>query len=307
MKDCRKLRSWQSTRVGFSLIELLVVLALIAVLVGLLLPAVQKVRSAAARLRCQNNLKQIGLGAQNYHDSFSRFPPGSSLKQFEGKLPHMGWLAHMLPYIEQEALWAKSQQAFAQTSQFFVNPPHVGLQTLIAVYHCPVDERSSQIREYLGVSVALTDYLGNGGTNQYTRDGVLFLDSRCKLTDIGDGTSNTVLAGERPPSSNYSLGWWYAGVGQSLNGSLDMMIGSREVNATFTGAPYLPDCPAGPFSFHRPAEEDVCSVFGFWSYHSGGANFLFCDGSVRFLRYSADPIMPALATRAGSESTGNID
>src|SRR5262249_40425790 len=144
------------------------------------------------------------------------------------------------------------------------------------------------------------DYLGNAGINEQSNDGVLFLDSRVRIVDVKDGTSQTLLAGERPPSADFRYGWWYAGIGRDQNGSLDHVLGAREINQSIAGA-YLRLCPAGPFSFARPDPNDLCAAFHYWSFHPGGANFALVDGSVHFLRYSANNILPALATRAGGE------
>jgi prepilin-type processing-associated H-X9-DG protein len=111
------------------------------------------------------------------------------------------------------------------------------------------------------------------------------------------------MVGERPPSADQRLGWWYAGVGQDLNGSAEMVLGVLERNfGTWSAV-----CPPGPFSFGPGRANEQCDAFHFWNLHIGGANFLFADGSVHFLPYSAAPIMPALATRAGGEVAGMPD
>jgi len=116
------------------------------------------------------------------------------------------------------------------------------------------------------------------------------------LAEILDGLSNTVMVGERPPSADNRFGWWYAGVGQHATGSGDMVLGVRE--CLDTDEP----CPKGPNHFRLGTDRDVCHFLHFWSHHSNGANFCFADGSVRFLAYGADAVLPALATRAGNES-----
>ncbi len=125
------------------------------------------------------------------------------------------------------------------------------------------------------------------------------MDSRIRLNDITDGTSSTLVAGERPPSADFWYGWWYAGVAQSGTGSPDMVLGVRELNVNAAFAWF---CPPGPYHFQAGSINNQCDVFHFWSPHSGGANFLFADGHVQFLTYSADSILPALATRAGGEA-----
>jgi prepilin-type processing-associated H-X9-DG protein len=133
---------------------------------------------------------------------------------------------------------------------------------------------------------------------------VLFLDSHVRLADITDGTSCTLMAGERPPSADCWYGWWYAGYGQAGTGSADMLLGARERNL---GGPYVSSCPPGPYRFQAGRVENQCDLFHFWSLHPGGAHFLFADGSVRFLAYSAADILPALATRAGGEAVSLPD
>ena len=138
-----------------------------------------------------------------------------------------------------------------------------------------------------------------------TKDGVLYQDSRIRLGDIADGTSNTLMLGERPASADLQFGWWYAGVGQAGTGSADLVLGVREQNLQpiSGGSP----CGPGAYPFSQGGFNDPCAMFHFWSPHPGGANFAFADGSVRFLSYAADPLMPALASRAGGESASPPD
>jgi len=286
-------------RPAFTLVEMLVVIGIIGVLVALLLPAVQKVREAANRLSCQNNLKQIGLALHHYHDAQGAFPPGVSHGGPTDPYPDLGWEGRLLPYIEQDALWAQAQQAFQQDRQFWDNPPHMGFGTVVRLYACPSDPRVLSVQTAKVIfHVGLTSYLGVEGTDLNRRDGVLFLNSRIRLADITDGTSRTLLVGERPPSADFWFGWWYGGSGQSGTGSGDMVLGVRERNVMNPGPG---GCPAGPYSFTSGRFDGPCDQFHFWSPHPGGANFLFADGSVHFLDYSADSVLPALATRAGGE------
>jgi prepilin-type processing-associated H-X9-DG protein len=154
------------------------------------------------------------------------------------------------------------------------------------------------------LTVALTDYLGVLGTDMRTRNGVLYINSAVKFTDIADGTSSTLLIGERPPPANFLYGWWYGGIGQDGEGSVEVVLGTRELNHSSMG---LGGCPYGPYSFTPGDLKDKCSRFHFWSPHPGGAHFAFADGSVRFLPYSAADVVPALATRAGGEAVAIPD
>jgi prepilin-type N-terminal cleavage/methylation domain-containing protein/prepilin-type processing-associated H-X9-DG protein len=286
-------------RLGLSLLELIVVIAIIGILIGLTLPAIQKARNAAARIGCSNNLRQIGLALHQYNDTHGALPAGMSLKQFKSPYPGLGWGAYLLPFLENESLWAATVAAFGRDRIFSDNPPHVGLSTVLQVFACPSDGRtfSSQATRD-GIEVALSAYLGVEGTNVQKRDGVLYLDSRVRLTDITDGMSNTLMVGERPPTADFIYGWWYGGAGQNATGSLDVVLGVREVNL-YRGPDAV--CPAGPFHFGPGRVQGPCDMFHFWSLHSGGGNFLLADGSVHFLPYSADSIMGALGTRSGGE------
>jgi prepilin-type processing-associated H-X9-DG protein/prepilin-type N-terminal cleavage/methylation domain-containing protein len=288
---------------AFTLIELLVVIGIIGLLLALTLPAVQYIRATAARASCANNLKQVGLALHAYHDTSHTLPPGMSYQGGGEKYPFMAWHARLLPYVEQQALWDVTMQAYARDSVFSDAPPHVGFVTVMRVFTCPADGRSSQLGLFDGQPVAFTDYLGVEGINSGRMDGVLFLNSRIRFADVTDGTSNTLAVGERPPSADGWFGWWYAGLGQAGEGSADMVLGVREKCYTYRA----PGCPAGPYEYGPGRSDNMCDTFHFWSHHSGGANFLFVDGSVHFLPYSARPIMRALATRAGGETVSLPD
>ncbi len=291
--------SFSTRRWAATLAEVLVVIAIIAVLLGLLVSAVQRVRDAANRTRCLNNLRQVGLALHNYHDVHSRFPPGVSYQNGKDPYPFMSWNTRLLPFLEQENLWAETQKAYAQNPDFLYDPPHKGLATVMPVYACPADSRTLSVANPPGVRVAFTAYLGVVGTDQSRSDGVLYLDSQVRFADITDGTSNTLAVGERPPSADGGFGWWYAGWGQNKDGSGDMVLGVRERNV---GSIWAGSCPPGPYEFGPGRVQNQCDAFHFWSLHlGGGAHFLFCDGSVRFLSYDADAVLPALATRAGGE------
>ena len=282
-------------RGGFTLIELIVVIAIIAVLVGLSLGAVQRARAVAARMACANKLRQVGLAAHGYHGTEGRLPPGCSA-QVGDPLLHATWMTRLLPQLEQGDLWRRVLAAY-KTEPFFEAGPHLPiLATALPHFACPADPVAHSPAAFRGFSVGLTSYMGSSGLDHTTADGVLYLNSAVRLGEIPDGTSSTLLAGERPPSRDRLLGWWYAGWGQNKTGSLDSHLGVRERNVH----PRL-KCPDGPYPFAVGTPDGECDPLHFWSLHSGGANFAFCDGSVRFLTYSADSILPALATRAGGE------
>lgn len=291
------------SRPAVTLIELLVVLGILAVLVGLILSAVQNVRQAAARVQCQNTLRQLALALHNHHDAIQSLPPGHRSLLNRDIQPFSGWTLSTLPYVEQTTLSEKSRMAYRTSLVPFNNPPHTGLAIVVPAFLCSSDSRvwTPQLSQRNQMLVAFTSFLGVSGRNTAGKEGLLYQDSRHHLTDATDGTSNTLLLGERPPSHDYQFGWWYAGVGQQLSGSADLILGVREPNLQ----PILQGSLCGPGNYpFRPATgvNDPCGMFHYWSLHPGGANFAFADGSVRFLAYSADAILPALATRAGGET-----
>ena len=284
-------------RPAFSLTELLIVIAIIALLIGLTLAAVQRVRMSAARAKCANQLRQIALALHHHHDVHLAFPPGVS--NFDGKSPQpfMSWLTRLLPYLEQDALWRQSLAAFDK-EKFFENPPHTAiLGTKIDLFVCPTDPFTPRPADIDDISAAHTNYLGVSGADLYSRDGILHADSRVTFASITDGPSNTLMVGERG-ISNPIFGWWYAGWGQAKTGSTDSLLGVRE-RLEDTGPS---KCAPGPYRFRAGSAKNRCDSLRFWSHHPGGAHFAFGDASVRFLSYSADNLLPALATRAGGES-----
>jgi prepilin-type N-terminal cleavage/methylation domain-containing protein/prepilin-type processing-associated H-X9-DG protein len=295
--------SYKGHRPGFTLIELLVVMAIIAILVGLTLAAVQRARVASFRMECSNHLHQIGLALHQYHDAYQSLPPGCSYQGDADPFPWMGWGTRLLPFLEQDNLWKETVAAFEDQPYFLYNPPHVGLGTILPVFTCPSDPRTFQPFLNGQIRIALTEYLGVEGINSKSKDGLLFFNSRIRIADILDGTSNTLCVGERPPSADRVWGWWYAGEGQSKDGSADMTLGASERNVSELAT----ECPPGPYAFGSGRVSNQCDLFHLWSLHIGGAHFLFADGSVHFLSYSASSIMPALATRSGGESVSLPD
>jgi prepilin-type processing-associated H-X9-DG protein len=268
---------------------------------SLLLAAVQQVRDAAARIKCANNVRQLGLAALQYHDGHGSFPAGLEYQSGPHPMPLSSWLTRLLPYVDQPNLWAATQAAYAQDPNPAHNPPHVGLATVVPLFACPADQRARQV-QFAPIdkcNVAFTSYLGVEGKDLTTNDGILFRDSHVSIPQIEDGTSRTLLAGERPPSTNFQFGWWYAGAGQKFTGSAEMVLGVQEQNV-------LPvtsgSCAPGVYPYGPGRLDNQCDMFHFWSLHKNGANFLFADGAVRFIPYSAAGVLPALASRAGGEA-----
>jgi prepilin-type N-terminal cleavage/methylation domain-containing protein/prepilin-type processing-associated H-X9-DG protein len=313
----------KKARAAFTLIELLVVIAIIAILIGLLLPAVQKVRDAAARTQCQNNMKQMGLALHNYHDSNQKYPPGVNQTY---PYQYWSWLAMIMPYYEQDNLWRQAD-AWARSGGpsdpayhywpwggFWLSPQtpaNPALGTKVKVLICPADGRQDLLLPgsqwggngnvaftgYLGISGVQGDY---GGLASGANRGILHAQSATRMTDITDGTSQTLMVGERPPSQDLYYGWWFAGAGYDGSGTGDVVMGAREYPfASSLG------CPASKVGFQEGRVSVFCDQAHFWSTHTGGGNFLMGDGSVRFLPYSANTVLPQIMTRAGGEVVPN--
>jgi prepilin-type N-terminal cleavage/methylation domain-containing protein/prepilin-type processing-associated H-X9-DG protein len=316
----------RNRRRAFTLIELLVVIAIIAVLIGLLLPAVQKVRGAAARTQCANNLKQMGLALHNYHDANGSLPAGVA---YVYPYYYWSWMAQMMPYYEQDNLWkqadgwARSGNPTGYPCHWWPwgdswdspqTPPNPALGVIVKTLICPADGRqdmtlSGQAGMYPGSSIAFTGYLGVAGiqgdetfeTNTKGQSdgqsqGILYWTSTTRLTDITDGTSTTLLVGERPPSADLQYGWWFAGAGYDGSGLGDVVLGARSYRYAAAHG-----CPASSVGLQPGTINNPCDQVHFWSMHTGGANFLLGDGSVRFLSYSANTVLPQLSTRNGGE------
>jgi prepilin-type N-terminal cleavage/methylation domain-containing protein/prepilin-type processing-associated H-X9-DG protein len=300
-------------RRAFTLIELLVVIAIIAILIALLVPAVQKVRSAAARTQCTNHMKQIGIAVHNYHNVNKTLPMGGNPNY--SSTYWWSWMAAILPYIDQAPLMSEATAWANNTSNwnpFYPANPVLGV--VLPAYICPADQRESFACTNTSVTgvngpVAFTTYLGNAGTNGTSHDGVLYLGSHIKMMMITDGASNTLLAGERPPSQDLDFGWWFAGAGYD-----DSAIGDNVMATDDTTYPQVlwsmygigglngQPCPTSNIGFRFGTPRNPCDQTHYYSLHPDGANFLFCDGVVRFMTYDANNILIAMGTRNGNES-----
>ncbi len=294
-------------RRGFTLVELLVVIAIIGILVGLLLPAVQSAREAARRMQCSNNLKQIGLSLQNYHDTFKRYCPGGWNEANNGN--RLAWTVFVLPFMEQTALYNQFDMKFNNYTGVNLNPT----VTMVKTYLCPSNRLKFNMNGNVPGSgenpaagfAYTTHYYGimgpkginpavPGGATSFSHDpnptghggfsdsGVLFRNSRVRMGDITDGTSNTLIVGEISyETANCYRSWARGASGNTIGGAKNAEFG---INIQ----PYN-----GSNNFNSVS---------FGSQHTGGAQFAVGDGAVRFLSQTMDmPSYWALLTRAGGE------
>jgi prepilin-type N-terminal cleavage/methylation domain-containing protein/prepilin-type processing-associated H-X9-DG protein len=322
-------------RQGFTLIELLVVIAIIGILIGLLLPAVQKIRESAARTQCVNNLKQLGLALHNYHDSNDSFPPGyidgntnpnSTPDNDVG--PGWGWASFLLPFVEQQNVY---NQIDFRVGVGLGNNAAVS-QLALKIHQCPSDPYQQNFTVWpTSVVVAHGNYVGCNGweecfygaggnpqggagtdglTGNYGGSGVglFYRNSHTRIANVTDGLSNTIVVGER--SGNHSPSTW---TGAVTGGQCPAWM------ATVPATPlYSP--PPGPAYDNADYDEALVLAHGnathlpsadfpiydpdtFYSMHTPrGANFLFGDGSVHFLSSAIDPLTyQYLCTIAGGE------
>jgi prepilin-type N-terminal cleavage/methylation domain-containing protein len=293
-------------RSGFTLVEVLVVIAITGVLLALLLPAVQKVREAANRVSCENNLRQIGLALQDYHDSQGFFPVGYYDPTPWPQLDHgpgWGWGAFLLPYLEQDNLYSR-----IHFNLDVGDPANADVRTVfLKVFYCPSDPQVMTFTVTDGGSNSWTlaqgSYVacnGNDGVDDFTtppHTGTFVRAAQgFRIGDISDGLSNTLFVGDRTIRLSYST--WVGGPTGALN---PFLLAPGNYGAEVT----LLMCHAGPTRPNSPGVFDADSTS---SPHRLGVPFVFGDGSVHFLNNGIDiRTWMALATRAGGEAVGTGD
>jgi prepilin-type N-terminal cleavage/methylation domain-containing protein/prepilin-type processing-associated H-X9-DG protein len=295
------------TRRAFTLIELLVVIAIIAILIALLVPAVQKVREAAARVQCQNNLKQIGLAALNYESVYKGLPPRCQTVD-----PYRGWGVYLLPYIEQTSV----ARIYRMDRSFYDPVNAAAVSVPLAIYTCPTAPpgRTDQLVDVggnpTGTVGAEGDYFAPNSVDAYwwpdpqRTQAADELEAPAMahsvprpLSAITDGTSNTLLVSElagRPDQ-------WILGVQQPTNSKLRFPAWWGPW-ASYNSSIYK------TWSDDGQTPGGFCTIncnnsWGIYSFHTAGANAVFVDGSVHFLRVGLDrDVFAALVTRAGAET-----
>jgi prepilin-type N-terminal cleavage/methylation domain-containing protein/prepilin-type processing-associated H-X9-DG protein len=299
-------------RRGFTLIEIMVVMAIIAVLVALLLPAVQMAREAARRIYCVNNLAQLATALQQYQNVHEVLPSG--VVNARGpvlNVPrgfHRGWVIQLLPHLGQ----INVANRFDESAQLYAAENLTVRSTMLSILLCPSDSAATLHPD----GAALNNYAACHNDLEapigFTNRGSFFLNSGIGYEDIPDGTSCTIFLGEKKRNA-LDLGWasgtraTLRNAGIPLNAP-DLLYGTKPIRIYDTET----DTDTDPLSISEtlihPNPADPSLVGGFSSFHSGGANFAFGDGSVKFLKDSIRlPIFRRLANRSdGDPVSGDL-
>ena len=310
---------------GFTLIELLVVIAIIGILIGLLLPAVQKVREAAARVQCANNLKQIGLALHNHHDTLKHLP--SNIRPVATGTVRVRWATFILPYIEQDNLFRNYDQS--QNWSALANLPVTNKR--IKIYECPSTPYPERLDSNPDTGwnpiVASGDYAGTYGIDprlaslglvDAVADGAISKNTNLRFADFTDGLSNTIFVAESAGRPNlYRVGQLVGtppsvivnGGGWCRPASEVGLFGGSSGDGTVIPGPCPFNCTNGkPLAGYPDPYYGTDGTGQFYSFHTNGMNALFVDGSVHFVAQSINiRNFSRLITRNGGEVVNSGD
>ena len=311
-----------SNRRAFTLIELLVVIAIIAILIGLLLPAVQKVREAAARSKCQNSMKQVALAAHSYHDATMAFPAGMNNAVGLDGAAYSGedrrvWAHYLMPYIEQPAIGEAVLAAPNTNALYAVAPTAQYASIAIPFLTCPSDPSAPKTATISGNQGFHSNYVGCAGSTRFngtvstpafqSLNGVFSPDpsQKTKLTWIADGTSNTLLVSEIVVSKDVTDHDTRGRIWNN-NRSGGVMFSTFGTPNSATVKDRVNKCQSTTLAPCEAAAGIELLVLA-RSNHTGGVNVALADGSVRFTRNDVDPtVWAAAGTRAGNEVPGEF-
>lgn len=283
-------------RHGFTVIELLVVVAIIGILVGMLLPAVQQTRQAARNTECRNNMRQLGVACLNFHDTNQFFPRNTvrprGTTAVNGEPPGNLWNWNSGTFES----WHREIMPFIDQSE-------VRVQDAVRMLGCPFDPRG---QTYTVPGYGFTWYVGVYSNPSNVNDGIIIDDSKLpgkttvSISQVTDGTTHTIMIAERPPSADGQKGWWDSRC--CIEDNISAARGDTKIYSSGNGA-----CP-NPAIYHRGDVTNRCEFNSIFSCHRDGGNVCMGDGSVRTITYEAgnevvgsSTLMEAMSSRSGSE------
>jgi hypothetical protein len=309
----------------------------------MLLPAVQQVREAARRSTCQNHMRQQLIALHNFESSFMRFPPAHLINPTwygwptqadsppQGLVPgssypigppFWSWSMHIAPFIEANNMHSSANLSSGPAGwpwwQVFPGTTETIVGSRFAIYICPSEYRALDVwvdPSNPNFTAAISSYLGVSGRDSYKttggQDGMIYVNSNVRMGNVTDGTSNTLMIGERSPAADLLYGWQWAGAGDNTLGETDVVLGVHERIAVAWGG----NPSSFPADYYRPGTADDpgnIHRFHFWSSHPGGGQWGRADASVHFMPYTVDSatngsnsinetVLGKMATRAGGE------